>query len=149
MKKILFLFVMCVSMMQMACADNEKAIGLTDLPQQAQNFLKQHFADAKVGAYQKERDGLTVTYKVMFLNGDQVEFNRKGEWIDVDCKALLMPESIVPQQIKTFVESSYPGTKVVHIERGDRQSYEVKLSNGMDLKFDKKFNVMDLEYDRD
>ena len=148
MKKILFLFVLCVSLMQVACADSEKAIGLTDLPQQAQTFVKQYFADAKVGYYQKERDGLTVTYKVVFLNGDKLEFNKKGEWIDVDCKTLSVPEDIVPQEIRNFVESSYPETKVLHIEKGKR-SYEVKLSNGMELKFDLKFNVMDLEHDRD
>lgn len=148
MKKILFLFVLCLSLIQVACADSEKAIGLADLPQQAQTFMKQYFADAKVGSYQKERDGLTVTYKVIFLNGDHIEFDKKGAWIDVDCSKLSVPEKIIPQQIKNFVETSYPGAKVLHIEKGKR-SYEVRLSNGMEVKFDLKFNVMDLESDRD
>lgn len=148
MKKILFVFVMCVSLMQVACADSEKAIGLKDLPQQAQTFVQQYFADVKVGYYQKERDGLTVTYKVVFLNGDKLEFNKKGEWIDVDCKNLMVPEEIVPQQIKDFIENSYPGSKILHIEKGKRD-YEVRLTNGMEVKFDKNFNVMDLDHDRD
>ncbi|MDY4044088.1 MAG: PepSY-like domain-containing protein [Marinifilaceae bacterium] len=148
MKRFLFLMVLCVSLMQVACADSEKAIGVTDLPEKAQQFVKRYFADAKVGYYQKERDGFTVTYKVVFLNGDKLEFDRKGEWKDLECRNVFIPDEVVPAQILKFVRDSYPGARVTHIEKTKRK-YEVKLDSGMEIAFDLKFNVMELEHDRD
>ncbi|MCZ2607976.1 PepSY-like domain-containing protein, partial [Bacteroides fragilis] len=39
---------------------------------------------------------------------------------------------------------NYPDAKVLKIER-DKTDYEVKLSNGWELKFDSKFNLIDID----
>ena len=40
--------------------------------------------------------------------------------------------------------TNYPDTKVLKIER-DKKEYEVKLSNRVELKFDLKFNLIDID----
>lgn len=39
---------------------------------------------------------------------------------------------------------NYPKNKIVAIDR-DRRDYEVELDNGLDLKFDLKFRLIDID----
>ena len=52
--------------------------------------------------------------------------------------------AIVPQQIRDYVTKNYPKNKIVAIDR-DRRDYEVELDNGLDLKFDLKFRLIDID----
>ena len=83
-------------------------------------------------------------YKVVFVNGAKVEFTKNGEWKDVECKYGEVPAAIVPQQIRDYVAKNYPDRKVTAIDR-DRRDYEVELDNGLDLKFDLKFRLIDID----
>ena len=83
-------------------------------------------------------------YKVVFVNGAKVEFAKNGEWKDVECKYGEVPAAIVPQQIRDYVTKNYPKNKIVAIDR-DRRDYEVELDNGLDLKFDLKFRLIDID----
>lgn len=89
------------------------------------------------GAFDKD-------YKVVFVNGAKVEFAKNGEWKDVECKYGEVPAAIVPQQIRDYVTKNYPKNKIVAIDR-DRRDYEVELDNGLDLKFDLKFRLIDID----
>ena len=142
MKKLIFLFV-CVFSIQVALADNDKPINFTQLPQAAQKFVKQHFPKAKIAFVKMETELFDKSYDVVFNNGDQLEFDKKGEWTEVNCKSTVVPAKVIPAPIKKYVE-----TKVLSIER-DRYDYEVKLSNFWEIKFDMNFNVIDMDNDRD
>lgn len=83
-------------------------------------------------------------YKVVFVNGAKVEFAKNGEWKDVECKYGEVPAAIVPQQIRDYVTKNYPKNKIVAIDR-DRRDYEVELDNGLDLKFDLMFRLIDID----
>ena len=144
MKKLIFLFV-CVFSIQVALADNDKPINFTQLPQAAQKFVKQHFPKAFV---KMETELFDKSYDVVFNNGDKLEFDKKGEWTEVNCKSTVVPAKVIPALIKKYVETNYPEAKVLSIER-DRYDYEVKLSNFWEIKFDMNFNVIDMDNDRD
>jgi len=145
MKKLIFLFV-CVFSIQVALADNDKPINFTQLPQAAQKFVKQHFPKAKIAFVDAEL--FDKSYNVVFNNGDKLEFDKKGEWTEVNCKSTVVPAKVIPTPIKKYVETNYPEAKVLSIER-DRYDYEVKLSNFWEIKFDMNFNVIDMDNDRD
>ena len=109
------------------------------LPQTAQEFIKTHFSDVKMLYALKDRDFLSSSYEVRFDNGTKVEFTGKGQWKEVDTK-FGVPEAIIPSAIKNYIGEHYPEAHVMDIDR-DRTGYEVKLSIGIEIKFDNKFRV--------
>ena len=56
MKKLVFLLVCLFTLQTVARADDDKPIQVTQMPQQAQQFIKQHFADSKVALAKMESD---------------------------------------------------------------------------------------------
>lgn len=145
MKKLVLLLV-CVFSMQYVMADNDKAIAFEKLPAAAQQFVKQYFPNEKVAFAKSEYQFFGSTYDVMFINGDDLEFDKNGQWTEVNCRRLTVPEGIVPPAIMSFIKNNYPNAQVLSIER-DRDSYEVRLSNFWEIKFDKNFNVIDMDSD--
>ena len=55
-----------------------------------------------------------------------------------------VPADIVPEQIKSYVAQTFPNQQVRKIER-KRYSWEIELSNGLEIEFDKQFNVTDID----
>ena len=147
MKK-LFLLLVSVFTMQVAMADNDKPVTFEQLPQAAQAFIKQNFADREIAFAKVDKDWLDATYDVLFTNGEKLEFNKKGEWKEMQCKLNSVPEKALPAAIVKFVNDKYPGAKVISIEK-DRYEYEVTLSNFWEITFDLQFNVIDLDRDDD
>ena len=127
-----------------ANADNDRLIAKETLPQKAQQFINRYFGDIKITYVKEEREFLERTYEVMFADGTKVEFNRNGEWKEVDCRHSSVPTPIIPAQIMKYVKDNYPDVKVMQIER-DRIDYELKLSNRLELTFDTKFNIIDID----
>lgn len=118
-------------------ADNDKIITREELPEQAQMFLTKHFENADVLYAKAERDmGVVTSYDVVLEGNVKVEFNRSGEWTSVDCEHGQVPDSVLPQGVLDYVTKKFAKAYVVEIER-DRMGYEVKLSNDLDLDFDK------------
>ena len=145
MKKLMILSaILMVFGITTACADNDKPIAVTQLPQKAQQFIKTHFSKAKVAFAKLERDFLETTYEVVFTNSTKLEFQKDGNWKEVDCKYSTVPTGIVPAQIAQYLTQNYPDTKIVKIDR-DKRDYEVKLTNGLELTFDLKFNLIDID----
>ena len=145
MKKVIVLFISVLTLSTFTVqADNERPITIDKLPQKAQQFIKQHFSDAAVAYVIKERDFLKTKYEVVFTNRSKIEFHENGEWKEVDCKHAKVPEVIVPEAIATFVTTHYPTVSIVQIDR-DSRDYEINLSNGLELTFDLKFNLIDID----
>jgi hypothetical protein len=91
-----------------------------------------------------ETDFLSKSYDVIFTNGDKVEFDKKGEWTNIDCEYSSVPSDVIPAAIHAYVNKNYPNAKVKQIEK-DRKGYDVELTNGWDITFDKAFRVVDLD----
>ena len=126
-------------------ADNDKPIQISQMPKKAQSFVQKHFADQSVAVAKMETDFLDKTFDVIFTNGDKVEFDKKGNWTNVDCEHTQVPVAVIPQPIQEYVTKNYPNAKVVKIEKTDRKGYDVDLNNGFDLEFDKKFRVVEID----
>ena len=144
MKKLLLLFVCLFTLQTIARADDDKPIQVSQMPQKAQQFIKQHFAGSNIAMAKVESDFLQKSYDVIFTDGNKVEFDKKGNWTEVNCKFVFVPRGITPSPIQKYPATNYPDAKVLKIER-DKTDYEVKLSNGWELKFDSKFNLIDID----
>ena len=144
MKKI-FLALACVfTLVTNACADNYQPIERTQLPEKAQAFLSTYFPEAKVSLVRKEIDVLELNYDVIFTDGSKVEFDRKGNWTEVDCLAQPLPAGIVPDGINKVITTHYPEAQATKIER-DHREVEVKLTNRVELTFNKHLQLIDID----
>lgn len=144
MKKFIFLLVCLFTLQTVARADDDKPIQVNQMPQLVQQFVKQHFADGKIALAKMESDFFYKSYEVIFTNGNKVEFDKKGNWTEIDCKYTAVPRVTIPAAIHAYVTANYPDVKVLEIER-DNNEYEVRLSNRIELKFDLKFNLIDID----
>lgn len=145
MKKIIVLMLVVFSYgVVTANADNDRIIAKENLPQKSQQFVNRYFGDIKITYVKEERDFLEKSYEVMFADGSRVEFNRNGEWKEIDCRQSSVPSPLIPARIMEYVKTNYPEAKIMQIER-DRHDYEVKLSNRLELTFDSKYNIIDID----
>ncbi|WP_455585688.1 PepSY-like domain-containing protein [Bacteroides sp.] len=144
MKKLLLLFVCLFTFQAIVKADDDKPVQISQLPQAAQQFIKTHFGNSKVAIAKMESDWFDKSYDVIFTNGNKLEFDKQGNWKEVDCKYSAVPATVIPAQILKYVSENYPDAKVLKIER-DKKDYEVKLSNKWELKFDLQFNLIDID----
>ena len=123
-----------------AMADRGRVITFEQLPVQAQTFLKEHFADKVPLVITVDWDD----YDVIYQSGEKVEFSKRGEWKTLDCKVSQVPVALIPEPIKANVSKTFPGSIVIKLQR-DRRGYDVKLNNGMELEFNKKFQIVDID----
>ncbi|MBO5083368.1 MAG: PepSY-like domain-containing protein [Bacteroidaceae bacterium] len=144
MKKMMLILACVFTVVTNANADNYRPINVSQLPEKAQTFLTTYFPEAKVSLARKEFDVTELSYDVIFTNGSKVEFDRKGEWTEVDCLTQPLPAGIVPATIEKVIKEQYPDAKATKIER-DRREIDVKLSNRVELTFNKKMQLIDID----
>lgn len=143
-KKTLMALVCLVAFQTAAMADNDKPVNVNQLPATAQQVIKGSFAGKKVALAKVESGLIDKSYDVIFTTGEKIEFDRSGNWTEIDCKRSEVPATLVPTQIKNYVNTNYSGNKILKIEK-DRNEYEINLSNGVEVKFNKNFMVIDID----
>ena len=145
MKKIMILLALVFSFaVSDSYALNDKIISKNQLPAQAQSFLNENFAGSGISYAKLETDFFERSYEVMLSDGTKLEFTGKGNWKEVDCRYSEVPEAIIPAPVKKYISDNYKGSKVLKIER-DSRGYDVKLSNRLELKFNKDFEIVDID----
>ena len=144
MKKVLLLLLSFGLILPACAAGDDKPIQVNELPATAQEFISTHFAGTQVMLATVDKEIFDTSYKVVFENSAQVEFDKDGEWKEIEFRNGSIPASIVPEEIRTYLHTHFPNTEVKGIDR-DKHDYEVKLSSGMELKFDRNFNLIDMD----
>lgn len=106
------------------------------LPENAQQFLTEHFPKAKVAMIKVDRHLLKKTdYDVKLVDGTKIEFSNSGKWTSVSRKkGKAVPDGIVPKAIRNYVAKNYPGETITEIEKKST-CYDVELSAGLELRF--------------
>ena len=136
MKKIVAMFVMAIMAMQVAFAGEVVTKDENQLPVAARQLIKKHFPQAKISYIKIDKDLFkSTTYEATLTNGTEIDF---------DCKKAAVPAAFVPGYVANYVNTDFAGEKIVKIER-ERKGYEVKLSNGMDVKFDVHGKLLKLD----
>lgn len=115
----------------------EKVIPFSQLPAKAQIFVKTHFSEKEVASVLLDTEYIVQKeYTVLLKNGTKIEFDGDGEWKEVKAKTTAVPVKITPSTILEHIHHSFPNTYVKEIKRTSRR-YEVEISNGLELEFDK------------
>ena len=97
------------------------------------NFPEQSVAEATVSP---ETNG--DHWLVTLSDGTALKFNEHGNWIRVQTQgdASAVPDSMIKDEIRSYLSANAAGAKVVRIEKVPRVGYDVLLSDGRTLRFD-------------
>lgn len=122
----------------------DRAIGPEALPEKVLTFISEHFQDEKIAFAKEDRDLFKLTYEVVLTDGTKLEFRRNGDWKEIKRHRISIPEGIVPQEAAAKVNELYPNSAITKAEYDDKD-LELELDNGLELKFDKSFNLTGLD----
>lgn len=144
MRIMMIAFYCILSCNILASASNDKPISVNTLPTKAQILLTNYFGNQKVALATIESGVVNKSYDVVLQNGTKLEFNKKGELTEIDCKQGVVPVNLIPLSIKNYLQNNYPWQSVKKLEI-KKKEYEVELSNGIDLTFNKHFQLIDID----
>ena len=113
-----------------------------------EEFVNTYFPNETVLAI--IRDG--YDYDVTLSDYTQIDFDgsmfSKPTWDEVDCSRstvhTAVPATLVPTEIADYVNRVYPGQPIVKISK-DRREWDVKLGNGIEVEFNSKFVVIEMD----
>ncbi len=143
-KQTLIAIVCLFAFQTVAFADNDKPITFDQLPELSQTIVKKNFADLKISHITKDTEVMDRAYDVLFTNGTEIEFDRKGNWTEVECRKGAVPAQFVPKKISKWVANKYPGQSIRKIEKDNRE-WDIELSDGTDITFNKRFKVTEVD----
>lgn len=142
MKNIMMVLAVA-SMFSLTARADDKPIDYKMLPVAAQKFVSDHFPSDKVTYATVDDDLIRPDYKVRLSSGVKIDFEHSGALDNIESRNGI-PEKIVPVQILEYVKAHYPDAVVTGYDIG-RRSYEVKLSNRLELKFNSSFHLVEID----
>lgn len=137
MKRIISILMLAIAALQFAVAGEVVTKDTQKLPLTARNFILKYFAEPQISYIKIESGFLSKRYEVTLTDRTEIDFDKKGEWTDIDCKKRTLPDVLVPSYIKEYVQANFPTEKITKMER-DGSSLEVELTNDLSLKFNKQ-----------
>ena len=144
-KSALFLVaLLCMALLSASCFAGDKIIPVEQLPAAAQQFVKTNFPNAKISFATKDAEFIGTKYEARLADWTEINFDKKGEWDKVDCQMNSVPEALVPAAIAEYVKTNFDGTVITKIDK-ERYGYDIELSNSLELKFNKKGQVMEID----
>ena len=146
MKRVITFVAVILFTTTSAYAD-DKLISFEALPSSAQKFIEKYFASESVKYITVGGRSMYREYDVKLKSGFDVEFDFQGGWFKVDSKLKSVPSVLVPDEILEYVKCNFSGESVREIELGRDYRCMVELSDGTELEFNKKFEVIAVELD--
>lgn len=145
MKRILSITLLMLIILQSACAGDVITHDTKRLPEAARKFISTYFVRAQVSHIKIESELFqTKKYEVLLTDRTEIDFDRKGEWLEVDCDEAPVPMGIIPAYVTEYLKSHYPDAYVQKIER-KRREVEVNLSNDWSLTFNAKGELIKVD----
>lgn len=146
MKRFILTAFMCIMAIGLSRAD-EKIItrDVNRLPATSREFIAKHLPGSPVSHIKIEKGWFGIKeYEVILTNGVEIKFDGDGHWEEVEGHRNALATTFIPDFIVSYIRQYYPEASVFSVEK-DRNRYEVKLSNRLELKFDTKGNLLDID----
>ncbi|MDR2463416.1 MAG: PepSY-like domain-containing protein [Verrucomicrobiales bacterium] len=119
-------------------------VNVGQLPQPVKAFVSEHFPKQKISYALLDKDLFSTKYELTLDNATEIEITPKGEWLEIDGRKNPVPDTIVPAGIIQYVKVNAGGVYIREIKRKG-YGYEVELSGGLELKFNKKAEFLRLD----
>ncbi len=84
------------------------------------------------------------SYEVNFNTGDEVKITSAGEWKEINCEFMTLPENLIPSYIKSYLDENFPNVKIEKIEKY-KKYIEVELVNNVEIKFNYEGAIIDFD----
>ena len=146
MKKYFAIFGAILLMSLFACDTyaDDRPVDFKKLPVAAQTFINANYPGVTLLYITKDDDVILPDYSVMLKNGVRLQFSNGGDLESIKVQEGAVPAGIVPVQITDYVKAAYPEAFIKEYDV-DRNSPEVKLSNRLDIKFNRSFQVVEID----
>lgn len=137
MKRIILIFALLIGITSSVSAKDTYAHDASALPKAAQMMLAKNLK-SKVSLVKIEKNfGRISEYEVIMDDGSELTFDSKGNWENIEVNInKSVPSGLVPKAISDYVKKNQSGVRIIGIEK-ERNGYEVELSNGVEMTFDK------------
>ena len=136
MKSFIVSGIFALALLMTACSD--KPVVPEQLPNPVKTFIQQTYPGQTITFAQKDLELTGWKYEVFMADGTHIEFDTDDMWDKVESPmAKPIPMQLVPAPIATHLQANFPGAFVTKIDK-ERNGYEVGLSTGMELKYNKQ-----------
>lgn len=117
------------------------------LPDAARSFISRYFPSARISHIKIEEDFLRVKkYEVLLTDRTEIEFDGKGQWLEVECDDKPVPADLIPAYVSSYLDAHFPRALVVKVERHPKKKeLEVELDNDWSLTFNHKGELIDID----
>lgn len=139
MKRYCFVILCLFLSVSFGRADNDVVTtDRTQLPGTSRKFITKYFGNTEIAHIVIDKNVFRVeSYEVFLTNGTDIEFDRSGDWVEIDGNQNEIPAELIPRNISEYVCRNYALHRIASIEKG-RYGYQIKLDNGIELIFDRK-----------
>lgn len=137
-KSIIVLLILSVSSFLFA----EKRISFKKMPQNALDFISEHFPSSRIRHVDIDDD----LYEVKLDSGVKIEFNIDGTWEEITGRRGL-PTTMLPEAAAEYLLKTYPNVNVVKIEQNYNNFYEVELKNDLEIYFTLSGEIINEKFD--
>ena len=142
MKRIIISAVAVLAISVMAsCKD--KLVTFAQLPEVARTYINTNFPDDKVVAVTVDDDLIRPDFDVRLSSGVELQFEHDGSLEKVASRNGISAD-LIPAAIREYVSENFPAAGYREYEIG-RKKYEVKLTNGLELKFNNNFQLIEVD----
>lgn len=141
---IITIALLAISMMVFA-GNNRVTRDVMQLPEISRTFISTYFSEVEISHIKIQKNLFILkNYDVILTDGTNIEFNKSGEWVEIDGHKAAIPSAVIPTPILSYVQTHFAGREIVSIEKEWRE-YDITLDNGLELTFDLKGNIKDID----
>ncbi len=125
--------------------DSNVNISNDNIPQNIANYITSNYPEQTIIKSEFEmEDGMQV-YEITLSNGLELYFDENGNFLGFDDDSSHISLSEIPQSILDYISGNHPNATIIYAEMDFEDGgieYEIKLDNGMELKFDGSGNFI-------
>ncbi|AVM58990.1 hypothetical protein C3V43_08450 [Bacteroides heparinolyticus] len=145
MMKVLSILALAIFAVQFSFAGDVITQDAKQLPLVARNFINRHFTKPQIHYIKIESEILqNKKYEVQLADFTEIDFDKQGNWLEVDCKKAAIPAALIPTSVQEYVKTNFPREIITKIER-ERSGMKIELSNDYSLKFNKKGKFVSID----
>lgn len=143
-KKALFFAFFGVMTLQTSAFATDEVIDFEALPETAQLLIKDSFSNLTVARATFDADLGDKNYEVVLSDSTTIEFDKAGNWTEIECENSAVPANLVPEAITKYVGEKFADATIKKIEK-EKDNTKVTLSNETEIEFNAKFEVVETE----